>query len=79
MSEKIVTCRAGVTGSNVTSKAIGNEVYHTHYVYNMNVKPSEIDALLAKSVKKYDGRATESPKVKGRTVWSHWLWHWLLC
>ena len=51
MSEKNVTCRAGVTGSNVTSKAIENEVYYTSYVYDMNVKPSEIDALLAKSVK----------------------------
>ena len=50
------------------AKNIGNEVYHTRYVYNMNVRPSEIDALLAKKVKKCDSRATETLQIKDRIV-----------
>ena len=70
ISEKIVTCSPGVTGSNATSKNIANEVYRTHFVYNRNVRPSVIDALLAKKVKKCDSKATEKPQIKSRVVWS---------
>ena len=70
ISEKIVTCSSGVTGSNATSKNIANEVYRTHFVYNKNVRPSVIGALLAKKVKKCDSKATEKPQIKSRVVLS---------
>ena len=70
VSEKVVTCKAEIASSSVTSTATLGKVHCIRYVYNMNVKPGEVDALMAKRVKKGNGRATEVLQVKGRTVWS---------
>ena len=45
VSEKVVKCKADVASSNVISTVIKNKVHRTRYVYNMKVKPSEVDAL----------------------------------
>ena len=46
-------------------------VYHTRYVCNMKARPAEVEALLAKKVKKGDGKASEVVQIRGRTVWSN--------
>ena len=70
MSEKIVKHKTEIPSNGVTSTANVGKVYHNRFVYNVKVKPAEIDALMVKRVRKGDGRATEPPQVKGRTVWS---------
>ena len=70
MSENTLTCKPGVTGNNDTIKNNAKEVYCTRFVYNKNVRPSVVDALLAKKIVKCDSKATEMPQVKGRVVWS---------
>ena len=70
MSEKIVKHKTEIPSNGVTSTANVGKVYHNRFVCNVKVKPAEVDALMVKRVRKGDGRATEPPQVKGRTVWS---------
>ena len=70
VSGKVVTCKADIATNSVTSTANVGKVYRNRFVYNVNVKPAEVDALMAKRVRKSDGRATEALQVRGRTVWS---------
>ena len=63
------TCASSVAGSAVSRSDTETQGYCTRFVYNKNVKPHVIEALLAKKFVKYDSKATEMPRVASRVVW----------
>ena len=70
VSGKVVKHKTEIASNSVTSTANVGKVYPNRFVYNVKVKPAEVDALMVKRVRKGDGRATEALQVRGRTVWS---------
>ena len=61
MSKYIQTYKTIVTGSATSKADTESEGYCTRFVYNKNVKPGVVDALLAKKFGKCDSKATEMP------------------
>ena len=62
------TCKTSVTGSANSKANTVSEGNCTRFVYNKNVKPDVVDALLVKKFGKCDSKATETPRVISRVV-----------
>ena len=62
------TCKTSVTGSANGKANTESKGYCTRFVYNKNVRPNVVDALLVKKFGKCDSKATETPRVISRVV-----------
>ena len=70
--EVVTKSTNGVRSNAITEvHSVKCEGKRTHFVYNSNVNPSQVDALLAKKLTKMSNFQSNQPtQIKARTVWS---------
>ena len=71
--EIVTKCTNGVRSNAITEvRSVKCEGKRTRFVYNSNVNPSQVDALLAKKVINMSNCQSNQPtRIKARMVWSH--------